>query len=98
MSEVYFRNLWAVKLLVQKSKSLNLDLNKAQKNGMTAFHTACNNKHEEIVDYLIANSEEFGINLLAEVNGYTGYHLWPEKFPPCESVMDSLVASLLVNK
>merc|ERR1712062_949832 len=43
----------AVKLLVQKSKSLNLDLNKAKRNGATAFHSACNEKHEEIVDYLI---------------------------------------------
>merc|ERR1712062_775566 len=71
----------AVKLLVQKSKSLNLDLNKAQKNGWTAFHIACQEEHEEIVDYLIDNSEEFGINLLAEnENGKTGYDLWPEKF------------------
>ena len=71
----------AVKLLVQKSKSLNLDLNKANVNGTTAFHTACYEKHEEIVNYLIANSEEFGINLLAKDKwGYTGYDLWPEKF------------------
>ena len=72
----------AVKLLVQRSKSLNLDLNKANVNGLTAFHMACQEQHEEIVDYLIANSEEFGINLLAEDDeyGHTGYDLWPEKF------------------
>ena len=73
----------AVKLLVQKSKSLNLDLNKAKKNGrtLTAFHIACLGKHEEIVDYLIAISEEFGINLLAEdKDGDTGYDLWRTKF------------------
>merc|ERR1712062_942204 len=70
----------AVKLLVQKSKSLNLDLNKASMAGWTAFHAACLEKHEAIADYLIANSEEFGINLSAEVYGKTGYDLWPEKF------------------
>ena len=71
----------AVKLLVQKSKSLNLDLNKASEDGMTAFHIACQEENEEIVDYLIANSEEFGINLLAEdEDGDTGYDLWPGKF------------------
>ena len=73
-------HIQAVKLLVQKSKSLNLDLNKANNYGSTAFHAACYEKHEEIVDFLIANSEEFGINLLAEFNGLTGYDLWPEKF------------------
>ena len=71
----------AVKLLVQRSKTLNLDLNKANVNGMTAFHSACMNKHEEIVDYLIANSEEFGINLsLKTQKGRTGYDMWPSKF------------------
>ena len=71
----------AVKLLVQKSKSLNLDLNKAKRGGMTAFHSACLEKHDAIVEYLIANSEEFGINLsLKTQKGNTGYDLWPEKF------------------
>ena len=42
---------------------------------------ACQEEHEEIVNYLIANSKEFGINLLAETeDGRTGYDLWPEKF------------------
>ena len=76
----YEGHFQVVKLLVQKSKSLNLDLNKADEDGLTAFHTACYAEHYDIVDFIIANSEEFGINLLAEDdNGETGYDLWPEK-------------------
>ena len=70
-----------VKLLVQKSKSLNLDLNKANEDGDTPFHSACQEKHDAIIDFIIANSEEFDINLYAkEKDGLTGYDLWPEKF------------------
>ena len=68
-------------MLVQKSKSIKLDLNKAKKNGWSAFHVACKEKHDAVVDYIIANSEEFGINLyLKTKKGSTGYDLWHEKF------------------
>ena len=85
----------AVKLLVQESQSLNLDLNKAEENGLTAFHIACLNNHDDIVDFIIANSEEFDINLLAEdKDGNTGYDLWPEKFQSSRSWFDYLLCCI----
>ena len=73
-----------VKLLVQKSKSLNLDLNKANEDGDTPFHSACQEKHDAIIDFIIANSEEFDINLSARnENGSTGLEMYFRKV--CEA-------------
>ena len=52
--------------------------------GQTGFHSACEQKHDELVDWMISSKgrwEKFGIRLESLDNeGRTGYDLWPEKF------------------
>ena len=70
-----------VQFLLENSKDLGLDLNKAKKNGMTPFHAACFNKHENIVNLILQKASEFGIDIyLKNKDGNTGQDLWPEKF------------------
>ena len=68
-----------VKVLIQKSIELNIDMNKKQRNldkyGKTAIHKACQNGHLEIVEILIQKSTEFGIELNSrDDSGDTAFH------------------------
>jgi len=79
------------KLIIQKSKECNIDLNNQDKYGRTAFHKACHpydigcwcsdsqNSQFQMVEFLIQKSKEFEIDLNATdvIEGFflTGFHL-----------------------
>ena len=65
MAKVDF-SMHALMVMPKQSSCLFKSPNEAQGDGFTAFHAACLKKHWAIADYLIDNSEEFGINLLAK--------------------------------
>ena len=71
-----------IKVLVEKSESLGLNLNLAQLNGWTPFHSACYNKHDKIVDFLINSAPQVDINLKDPI-GQSGLGLYFRKI--CEN-------------
>ena len=61
------------KMLIQKSKGFNIDLN--AKDGRTAFHSACDYGGLKTVERLILKSKEFKIDLNAKENDWrTAFH------------------------
>ena len=77
----YYNHIELVKLLIQNSVKIGLDLNLQNAHGITGFIKACRNKHHEIVDFITANAEKYNINLdLRDNRNKTGYDIWPEKF------------------
>ena len=48
-------------MLVQKSAKFNIDLNAKDNYGNTAFHFACYNKHESIVEMMMKNAKDFSL-------------------------------------
>ena len=65
----------------KSKKKVDFDLNQEDADGNTAFHLACLNKHEEIVDLIIQSADKLKIQLdLKNENEQTGYDLFPEKF------------------
>ena len=65
----------------KSKKKVDFDLNQEDIHGNTAFHLACLNKHEEIVDLIIQSADKLKIQLdLKNEDEQTGYDLFPEKF------------------
>ena len=61
-------NLTTVKLLIERSKGIGLDLNKPNNCGWTAFHYACRNGDMEIVKLMVDNAEALFLNGLTTNN------------------------------
>ena len=64
----------------ESKKSDKFNLNARDKNGNTAFHFACINKNEDIVNLIKDAAAKLKIELDLQNNqGKTGYALWPDK-------------------
>ena len=63
-------------MLLERSTELKINLNEEESSdGRTAFHVACVNGLEKIVEMLIHSSPYLNINLNSEdENGYTAFH------------------------
>ena len=55
-----------VKLLLDHSEQLNIDLNVKDENRMTAFMWACQNGHKDVVKLLLDHSEQQSIDVNAK--------------------------------
>ena len=63
-------------MLMQKSDEFNIDLNVKDIHGYTAFHLACVNGEEKVVEMMINKAKYFELDLEVEDNyGNTGYEL-----------------------
>ena len=49
-------------MLIRKSNELEIDLNKSDSSGKTAFLMACHNGQKEIIEMLLDRSSEFKID------------------------------------
>ena len=75
-----------VKIIAENSQKLGIDLNIQDSKGNSGLMDACASRYKEyklpkVVDFLLANSEKYNINMDLENNGYkSARDMWPEKF------------------
>ena len=70
-----------VKILVESSQKLGIDLNVQDKYGDSGLMKACGRQNHEVVDFILANSGKYNINLdLRNKKNKSAKDYWPEKF------------------
>ena len=77
----YNGHIEVVKILVENSQKLGIDLNIQDELGYTGLMWACAMKKNAVVDFLLANSQNYNINLdIRNFENKSAKDEWPEKF------------------